>query len=113
MEGVILPPLVNTSIALTIDHCLRNRDRAFVRILETRPLVWIGTLSYSLYLWQQIFINRHSDSWVSRFPLYLPLVLGTAMLSFYLVERPCLRLRARISARGVRPRAHETAVTAP
>ena len=35
------------------------------RILEAQPLKWIGRLSYSIYIWQQLFLVMHpveSDS---------------------------------------------------
>jgi peptidoglycan/LPS O-acetylase OafA/YrhL len=66
------------------------------RLLNTRPLVFVGTLSYSIYLWQQIFLNRGSTSTISAFPLNLTLALMAALVSYYLVERPFLRWRPRL-----------------
>ena len=51
----------NIGIALCIDWCLRNAVSVPGRFLNWAPMVWIGALSYSLYLWQQIFLNRNSD----------------------------------------------------
>jgi peptidoglycan/LPS O-acetylase OafA/YrhL len=56
-------------------------------------MVFIGTLSYSLYLYQQPFLNRHSDALVASFPLNLALALAAACASYYAVERPVLRIR--------------------
>ena len=74
------------------------------RFLEIGVLCWIGRLSYSLYIWQQIWLL---GSWkeVRPFPLgplqELPLNLlctfGCAVLSYHLVERPTLRLGMRLS----------------
>ena len=33
------------------------------RILNWSPVVWLGTLSYSFYLWQQPFLDRGSNAW--------------------------------------------------
>jgi peptidoglycan/LPS O-acetylase OafA/YrhL len=63
-------------------------------------LVWVGTLSYSFYLWQQLFLNRKSDAIWCTFPLNFILASGCAIASFYWVERPCLRLRGRINQHG-------------
>ena len=41
-------PLVEVCSALLIAACLTSR----ARILEWRPLVWLGAISYSLYLWE-------------------------------------------------------------
>jgi peptidoglycan/LPS O-acetylase OafA/YrhL len=51
--------------------------------------MWLGRISYSLYLWQQLFFYAQS-----RQPAYtLLFALGLASLSYYLVEQPMLRLR--------------------
>src|SRR5690606_33318877 len=93
---------INLGIALCIDWCLRNAGSRIGRALEWRPLAWVGLLSYSLYLWQQPFLNRHSDAPVTTFPLSLALAVAAALASYYLVERPALRLRARLQARFAR-----------
>ena len=66
------------------------------RFLNARPVVFVGVLSYSLYLWQQPFLNRHSSHAMAAFPLNIVFAFGAALASYYLIERPALRLRARI-----------------
>jgi len=65
------------------------------RILEWAPLRWIGRISYSLYLWQQLFLIVHSDNWLlsrlQHFPANLIATFLCAVLSYYVVERPMLR----------------------
>lgn len=77
--------------ALLIDAVV-SRPPAF---LNTRPLVYVGALSYSLYLWQQIFLPPYSTSPYLRFPLCFVWIALAALASFYLVERPALKLRRR------------------
>ena len=48
--------VLHVGIALSILHLMEVR----YAILEWRPVIWLGTLSYSLYLWQQPFLNRSS-----------------------------------------------------
>jgi peptidoglycan/LPS O-acetylase OafA/YrhL len=60
-------------------------------ILNWRPIAWIGTLSYSLYLWQQPFLNRTSHLSWNHFPANLGLAVAAAVMSLYLVEKPILR----------------------
>jgi len=61
------------------------------RWLQWRPLMWLGTVSYSLYLWQVPLGG------FLRAPLVLvPAALTMAALSYYLVERPCLRLKSTL-----------------
>jgi peptidoglycan/LPS O-acetylase OafA/YrhL len=91
--------LGNLGIAMAIHRCVRHPTFPVGRVLEWRPLVFIGALSYSLYLWQQPFVNRHADSIVNAFPFHLVFAFGAALLSYYLVEQPMLALRARRAAR--------------
>lgn len=65
-------------------------------ILEAAPLQWIGLGSYSLYLWQQLFLARPALYADDPLPvLLLPLVV---IVSVFLVERPFMRLGRRWSA---------------
>jgi len=74
--------------------------------LNSRPFVFVGLLSYSIYLWQQLFLNRYATSLPTSFPLNLSLALAAALASYYLVERPSLRFRQRVE-RALLPRRTE------
>jgi len=86
----------NVGIALCVDWCLRNSGSRVGKWLNLPPVVWLGTLSYSLYLWQQLFLNRGASSGFCAFPQNLILALLCAALSYYAVERPWLKMRARL-----------------
>jgi len=102
--------ITNVAVALSIDWCARHPTGAIGRFLETRPMIWIGTVSYSIYIWQQPFLNRHADAWASAFPLNIILAFAAAAISYYVLERPMLRLRVRLSGAA---RRRATAATAP
>jgi peptidoglycan/LPS O-acetylase OafA/YrhL len=73
-------------------HC---QDFAF-KILNTSFLMLIGRLSYSLYIWQQLFLNRDSTAWINWFPQNLVAAIAVSVLSYQLIELPFLRLRSRV-----------------
>jgi peptidoglycan/LPS O-acetylase OafA/YrhL len=92
-------------IAVTLWKVMHVRDSAF-RFLNTKPLVKIGVLSYSIYVWQQVFLNPTSASVLNRLPLNLLLVCAAATLSYLWIEVPFMRLRPRFSTwLGTRTRA--------
>jgi peptidoglycan/LPS O-acetylase OafA/YrhL len=110
---VIAVPMMNIGIALCVEWAIRHAYSRVGRMLNARPLVYVGTLSYSLYLWQQPFLNREQIATWTAFPANLLLALGCALGSFYLIERPVLRLRERVASgqRGLGPSPTQAAVT--
>lgn len=74
------------------------------RVLETRLLTWIGRLSYSLYLWQQLFIPMWAIPMAfgiaQSFPLNVILAISAAAFSYYFVEQPFIRLGKRLQNRS-------------
>ena len=86
--------VLNISIAAGIDWCIRNYETPFGKILNRQPMVAIGVLSYSIYLWQQPFLNPGARWWPSTFPVNMILAAGAALLSYLCVERPFLMLPA-------------------
>jgi peptidoglycan/LPS O-acetylase OafA/YrhL len=100
--------LLNVSIALVVDRVTSVSGGFWDWLLNTPALVTVGTLSYSLYLWQELFVNRSSAAVWSSFPLNLVLAIAAAAACYVIVERPMLRLRARFGSptrRTVRARA--------
>jgi peptidoglycan/LPS O-acetylase OafA/YrhL len=87
--------VMNLGIAVCIDRFVTLPELAPGRFLNWAPMRYIGTLSYSLYLWQELFLDRRSPALVHRFPLNLALAFACGLVSYYLVEQPMLRLRAR------------------
>ncbi|HSB75071.1 MAG TPA: hypothetical protein VLC12_05430, partial [Terriglobales bacterium] len=90
-SGLLLLTVFNLAMVL----CIQNSIVAPPRVLNTAVVVWIGALSYSLYLWQMPFSDPDVRSWATTFPQNLVLALLAAVISFYLVEQPALRIRAR------------------
>jgi peptidoglycan/LPS O-acetylase OafA/YrhL len=71
--------------------------KSFVGLfLESPPLRWIGRLSYSLYLWQGLFLCTRFPvqtplGRIQMFPYNLACLFACACLSYYFVEQPMIR----------------------
>ncbi len=85
-------------LAILIHRCVYRPNDWVGRVLNWKPVVFVGALSYSLYLWQQLFLNRESSAWINVFPQNLVLAIATALASYYLLEKPLLKLRHRLQA---------------
>lgn len=75
------------------------------RMLQTRIFVWLGLVSYGVYIWQNVVIDRyirarHATFFAMSFPVTLAWVAGitvaVATFSYVVVEKPALRLKHRM-----------------
>jgi peptidoglycan/LPS O-acetylase OafA/YrhL len=87
--------LEGVSICVVTLYVVKQPRTVPGRILNTPILRHIGVISYSLYLWQSIIIAEAGQF----FLLALAAILACAEFSYWVIERPSLRLRARFEAR--------------
>jgi peptidoglycan/LPS O-acetylase OafA/YrhL len=116
--GFAIDPLL---IAVLIVQLVANRGLT-ATILNSKPMVFLGTISYSTYLYQQIVLwptgEALSALGAPRAVSFVGCVVAVwlvASLSYALVERPFLRLRRRLAGGSQPPgsfRLHE-ATAAP
>jgi peptidoglycan/LPS O-acetylase OafA/YrhL len=100
LRAILLPALVLSTVI--------QPTSILGHILEWQVLRRIGTISYSLYLWQELFLPelpsttargafRHLQHW----PANVLAMLLCAGLSRYLIEVPMTRLGHRLSEPGI------------
>ena len=88
-----------TTLHLGIGLSLRPLIARNYAILNYKPVAWFGGITYSLYLWQQLFLNRGSSTPWTAFPLNLCLALLCGTISYYAIEQPFLKLREKRAPR--------------
>jgi peptidoglycan/LPS O-acetylase OafA/YrhL len=85
-------------------------------VVGSRPMRWLGTLSYSLFLWHPFVLEMvyevtgyeiFKGHLLEVFALTMAGGLTLAVLSYYLVERPLIRIASDFP-RGRRPSTVET-----
>lgn len=100
---VIWPPLVACTIATAV-FCLSKPITGWYWLCHPL-LIWLGHVSFGIYLWHfQVFrlqVALFPDAWstpltsVMGLLVVVILTLIMAALSYYLVERPCMRWGVR------------------
>jgi peptidoglycan/LPS O-acetylase OafA/YrhL len=99
-----VPTITWMCVAVVINCVIHDQSSVLTRLMETQPLAWLGTLSYSIYLWQQPFApNQATPTWFRAFPTNLCCAFSLALGSYYLVERPLLSFRGRLRRGAVGP----------
>jgi hypothetical protein len=66
----------------------------FPQLSRSRIGSWfafLGLVSYSVYLWQEIFLGLPENYPTSSFLLFPPLLIVFAIASYFFVEKPVLR----------------------
>lgn len=90
-----LPPLFEcVCLAALIAAGVVHANRGYFRWLESRPLALLGTVSYSLYVWQQYFLIPRSRSHTLMMIALMPII---ALASYYGIEKPLIRLGHRLT----------------
>jgi peptidoglycan/LPS O-acetylase OafA/YrhL len=103
--------IVNIAIAICIDRWVQYPDGLAGTLLNSAPFRWVGLLSYSIYLWQQPFLDAERNAFYNRFPWNLLLAAAFSLGSFFLIERPVQKLRARQGSRAVAIASRSTRVS--
>ncbi|OLB74258.1 MAG: acyltransferase [Actinobacteria bacterium 13_2_20CM_2_71_6] len=84
------------AVAAVLAHAVASPAGPTARILALPPLVWLGRISYGVYLWhwplfQFVTAERTRLSGVTLLAVRCALTVGVAAASFYLMEQPIRR----------------------
>lgn len=87
------------AVALILD-CLIGKRNIIGKLLELKWLVWIGSISYGLYLWHYpickiLFIMRLDPVMIIGIGMIVTFIIATC--SYYFLEKPILRLKNAFS----------------
>jgi peptidoglycan/LPS O-acetylase OafA/YrhL len=90
-----LPPLCEcVAIAVLMGALVMHPNSPAAKILGVAPLAWLGRISYSVYLWQELFV--HMTRGRGALPLLCVGLPCCALGSYYLIEQPCIRFARRL-----------------
>jgi len=90
---VVGQSLANFGAVIIVYLCISNNQGWIYFLLNHKVPVFIGTISYSLYLWQEPFLNSYETHTLQSFPVNIFLAFACAIASYYLIEKPFLKLK--------------------
>jgi len=94
--------LVTVLLPMTVLGAVLNPNGRLALPLEWAPVKYIGHISYSLYVWQELFLSGHYNigyplGIFESTPLRYAATLGMAIASYHLLERPLIRLGHKLA----------------
>ena len=97
--GFAINPLL---CGLLIPQLISLRSAVLVRWLEFTPIRYVGSISYSIYLYQQIVLEpvRHLLKALPdalQIAASIAVLIGIASCSYWLIEKPFLRLKTSLA----------------
>jgi peptidoglycan/LPS O-acetylase OafA/YrhL len=99
LQAILLPLLILSTVL--------HSNTVQGRILESKPLRWIGWISYSLYLWQQLFFGVNfvgsppGLALLRKPPINLVALLVCATFSHYVIEKRFIRLGHKLAPTSI------------
>jgi len=115
--GFIVDPIL---VAILITLLLASGNRSSVRWMDSRLLRYLGTISYPIYLYQQVVIwpvrrqlNAYGMPTIVTAIASSVAVIACAAASYHFVEKPFLRLKGRLSRLPTRETGSSAATETP
>jgi len=77
----------------------------FFRLFNLKALSFIGVLSYSIYIWQQLFVSNdlRLPFWIVKPPYNIILLIIVPLLSYYGYERYFLKWKDKFKVLKTKP----------
>ncbi len=85
----------SAGFAVLLSFLFNRPESIITRILEWQPLAFTGKISYSIYVWQGLFLRTGPGGtlWIQHFPQNILLTLFAALLSYFLIEKKVQKLK--------------------
>ena len=94
LQSALLPLIIVTTVMRPSDW--------FARQLARSAMEWLGRVSYSVYLWQQLVFGFAPVNWPARLvalPFLIMLILLLAAISYRWIEQPMMAFGKRTASR--------------
>ena len=90
------PTIASAGVAVLLNAAIANARSWWVHVLDWQPVSLFGKMSYSIYLWQQMFIpnSDNTEPNYTRHLVWLLAAVASGIIAYWLIEKPMMRMRA-------------------
>lgn len=109
VSSVLVPTLIAVSAGQAVWRARRGFNGVFATFFGAAPIVWLGRISYGIYLYHMIalplvraapILQGAEERSAGGFLLFLTTTVSIAAASYYIIEQPLLALTARGSSQS-------------
>jgi len=88
-----------TAVALLLVWLFFNQTSLLCKLLEKKPLAYLGKISYGLYVYQGLFLTTGPGGklFIQQFPQNIILTVVCAIISYEFLEKSVLRYKRKFS----------------
>jgi peptidoglycan/LPS O-acetylase OafA/YrhL len=92
------PLIMSFGISLLVGWIYFNQYSTLTNILNFKPFIYIGKISYGVYVYQGLFLRTGpgGNLFIQQFPQNIILTFITAVISYEFIEKSFLKLKSKI-----------------
>src|ERR1700730_2444531 len=98
--ALIQPFAISVAWSSLVFSLVHNIVPFATRVLSFPGLTWLGRISFSVYLWQNLFCFGLTETRLDAFPLNVLASIVCGYVAYRLIELPSLRWRSKIKKRS-------------
>lgn len=95
LQSCFINLIISVFVGIIIVNNISPKTNLVYRFLNLKPLSFIGILSYSIYIWQQIFLSHDTRFPLTKYPINLLFLVLVPVLSYFYYEKYFLKLKSR------------------
>ncbi|MBD1363951.1 acyltransferase [Mucilaginibacter sp. ZT4R22] len=99
IKAVFVNLFLSVLTGFIIVNSIYTTSDVIFKFFNFKPLATIGILSYSIYIWQQLFVSNDEKFWPSLYPFNIAFLIVVPCISYYFYESFFLRLKTKFMAR--------------
>jgi peptidoglycan/LPS O-acetylase OafA/YrhL len=100
LSSTFFNPIVSFFTGLLIVANIQHQKNLLYRFLNLKLLDMIGILSYSIYIWQQLFLSNDKRLFFCKIPVNLVFLAVVPVLSYFFFEKKFLAIKKRFASKN-------------